>query len=76
MLPKENKELRKFSKFLIGLLHGQSCYLPKEGINSDFKKKLCIPFWKWKIEALGGNVQQKSSMTERNKDCVWEINDM
>ena len=32
-------------------------------------------FWKWKIEALGGNIQQKSSITERNKDCVWEIND-
>lgn len=61
---KENKELRKFSKLLIGLLHGQSCYLPKKGINSDLKKKLCVSFWKWKIEALGGNVQQKSRTTE------------
>ena len=37
---------------------------PKKALILTFKKELCVSFWKWKIEAFGGNVQQKSRTTE------------
>lgn len=40
-----------------------------QACNSVLRKKLCIPFGKWKIETLSGNVQQASGTTESNKDC-------
>lgn len=40
-----------------------------QACNSVLRKKLCIPFWKGKIETLGGNVQQASGTKERNEDC-------